>query len=120
MQGPPPPMMQPPMRNWNRIIVLAAVGLGLLLLAIGMMTIHVGNQVVNPANDTIDAQIARENLVTVWGPIILDFGMFLFVGGLVLAALTMEELDPFVRVFLLILAFVALLLILARPSNIFP
>ena len=45
--------------------------------------------------------------------------MFFFLLGLVAAAVFIEELDIFVRLFLLILAFVALLLVLANSPTIF-
>jgi len=121
MQGPPPPMMQPMqsmMGNRNRLIVVTAVALGLFLLMAGAILYNLGNQTyaTTPSADQI---AANTNLRTVWAPIVMDLGMFFFVGGLVLAAIIIEELDPFVRIFLLVLAFVALLLILANPSNIF-
>ncbi len=117
MQGPPPPMMQPSMMSRNRMMVVLAIGLGLLLLMAGGVVFNLGNARV--ANDTTDQQIGRYNQQHVWAPVLVDVGMLFFVGGLVLAALILEELDPFVRLFLLILAFIALLLILASPSTIF-
>lgn len=90
--------------------VVAAVGLGLLLLAVGMIIVNLGN---NPSG-------TNASLVTTWGPIVMDIGMFLFVGGLVLAAVAIENLDVFIRLFLMLLAFVALLLIIANPAGFFP
>jgi len=94
----------------TQLAVVAAVGLGLLLLAVGMAVVNLGN---NPSG-------TNASLVTTWGPIVMDFGLFLFVGGLVLAAMAMENVDVFIRLFLLILAFVALLLIIANPKGFFP
>jgi hypothetical protein len=94
----------------NQMAVVAAVGLGLLLLAVGMIIVNLGN---NPSG-------TNASLVTTWGPIVMDIGMFLFVGGLVLAAVAIENLDVFIRLFLMLLAFVALLLIIANPAGFFP
>lgn len=109
MQGPPPPMMQPMMRDRNRLLVAVLVGLGLLLLMTGAIVAHYANVQSAPNPD----------LSRVWGPSITDVGIFLFVLGLIAAAIGLEDLDPFVRLFVLILAFVAVLLILANPSTIF-
>ena len=49
----------------------------------------------------------------------MDFGLFLFVSGLLFAVAALEDLDVFVRLFLMILAFVAVLLILASPASFF-
>jgi hypothetical protein len=45
--------------------------------------------------------------------------MFLFVIGLISAAVFFENLDVFVRLFLVILSFLAVLLILAGSTTIF-
>lgn len=119
MQGPPPPMVQQSMMSRNRMLIVGAIGLGLLLLMAGGVLFNLGAAHVNPATDNTDAQVARYNLQNVWAPVLWDIGMLFFVGGLVLAVIAMEEMDPFVRLFLLILAFVALLLILAKPTTIF-
>ncbi len=117
MQGPPPPMMQPSMMSRNRMLIVGAIGLGLLLLMAGGILFNMGAARV--VNDTPDQVVSRYNLQNVWAPTLWAIGMFFFIGGLVLAAIALEELDPFVRLFLLILAFVALLLVLAKPSTIF-
>lgn len=88
---------------------MGAVGLGLLLLAVGGVVINLGN---NPSGP-------NSSLVTTWGPSVMDFGLFLLVGGLVLGAVALDSLDIFIRLFLLILAFVALLMILASPATFF-
>lgn len=90
--------------------VVAAVGLGLLLLAIGTVVVNLGG---NPSGQNL-------SLVQTWGPIVMDFGLWLLVGGIILAAVTLDNLDVFVRLFLMILAFVALLLIVANPKGFFP
>lgn len=117
MQGLPPPMMQQSMMSRNRMLIVGAIGLGLLLLMAGGVLFNLGAARV--VNDTPDQQVSRYNLQNVWAPVLWDIGMLFFVGGLVLAVIGMEEMDPFVRLFLLILAFVALLLILAKPTTIF-
>ncbi len=88
---------------------MAVLGLGLLLLAVGGVVINLGN---NPGG-------LNSSLVVTWGPIVADFGLFLFIGGLILAAVVLENLDVFIRLFLLILAFVVLLMILASPFTYF-
>jgi len=90
-------------------IVILVVGLGLLLIAVGGVVINLGH---NPDG-------LNPSLVTTWGPSIIDFGLFLFIGGLILAAVVLENLDIFIRLFLLILAFVVLLMILASPFTYF-
>jgi len=117
MQGPPPPMMQQSMMSRNRMLIVGAIGLGLLLLMAGGIIFNLGGAQV--VNDTNEQQINRYNQQHVWAPILWDVGMFFFVGGLVLAGIVLEELDPFVRLFLLILAFIALLLVLSSPTTIF-
>jgi hypothetical protein len=94
----------------TQLAVVAAVGLGLLLLAIGTVVVNLGN---NPSG-------SNQSLVLTWGPVIMDFGLWLLVGGIILAAVTLENLDVFVRLFLMILAFVALLLVVANPKGFFP
>lgn len=86
-------------------VLVALVGLGLLLIAVGGIIINVGN---NPSGQ-------NGSMTTTYGPVVIDIGLFLFIGGLVLAALALESLDVFVRLFLMILAFVVLLMILANP-----
>lgn len=110
MQAPPPPMM--PTYGTSRVqwIVMGVVGLGLLLLAVGGVVINLGHNPTGP----------NDSLVTTWGPSVMDFGLFLLVGGLILGAVALENLDVFIRLFLLILAFVALLMILASPATFFP
>jgi len=114
---PPPPVMRAPMDRY-RLVVIAAIGLGLLFLMAGAVLADMSNAVPG-ANDTQETQIARENLGRVWGPAVAHIGMFFFVSGLFLAALFLEDVDPFVRLFLLILGFVALLLVLANSPTIF-
>ncbi len=110
METPPPPMMRGYGMSRMQLAVLAAVGLGLLLLAVGTAVVNLGS---NPSG-------VNPSLVFTWGPIVMDFGLFLLVGGLILAAIVMENMDVFVRLVLLVLAFVALLLILANPTHFFP
>ena len=89
--------------------MVGLVGLGLLLLAVGGFVINLGH---NPSG-------TNDSLVVTWGPSVMDFGLFLLVGGLILGAIALENLDVFIRLFLLILAFVALLMILASPTTFF-
>ncbi len=88
-----------------QMVLVGLVGLGLLLIAAGGIVMNVG---ANPSG-------TNASMVTTYGPVVIDVGLFLFIGGIVLAALVLENLDVFVRLFLMILAFVALLMILANP-----
>lgn len=108
MQG-PPPMMQTMMRDRNRMLVAFLVALGLLLLMAGAIV----------TNYSYVSAAPNPDLRTVWGPSIMDVGIFLFVLGLIAGAMLLEDVDPFVRLFMLILAFVAILLILAKSPTIF-
>ena len=102
------------------MMIVGAIGLGLLLFMAGAIVMHMGNQNYPAGTPPTPEQVAgNANLRQVWGPSLMDIGMFFFVGGLLLAGIALEDLDPFVRLFLLILAFIALLLILASPSTIF-
>lgn len=101
----------------NRLLVVAAIGLGLFFLMAGAVLSDMSNARV--AGETQDQTNARLNLGSVWGPSLAHVGMFFFVGGLFMAAIFLEETDPFVRLFLLILGFVALLLVLANSPTIF-
>jgi hypothetical protein len=111
--------MQQSMIYRNRMLIVGAVALGLLLLMAGGIVYNLGAAHVVPTSDSPEQVVSRYNLQNVWAPVLWDLGMLFFVGGIVLAAIVVEEMDPFVRLFLLILAFVALLLILANPSTIF-
>lgn len=92
-----------------QMLLVGLVGLGLLVIAIGGAMINLGN---NPSGP-------NPSMAQSYGPLVIDFGLFLFIGGLLLAALAMENMDVFIRLFLLILAFVALLMILASPFTYF-
>ncbi len=118
MQGPPPPMIEQRMVSRGRLIVLVLVGLGLLLMFVGASFNNAGHTVYQ--NQTEAQNINNENLMFVWAPTFTAFGLFLLVAGLLFAAVVMENLDIFVRLFLMILAFVAVLLILASPATFFP
>ncbi len=121
MQGPPPPMMMQRMVSRSRLIVLGMVGLGLFLLFIGAAFMNAGHtSYPNPPGPTPEQTANNLNLVQVWGPTFMAFGLFLLVGGLLFAVAALEDLDVFVRLFLMILAFVAVLLILASPATFFP
>lgn len=117
MQGPPPPMMMQRIVSRYRLIVVGAIFLGLLFLTLGGAFINAGHTTY--ANQTSEQTINNENLVNVWGPTFMDFGLFFLVGGLLFAIAVLEDVDVFVRLFLMILAFVAVLLILAAPGNFF-
>ena len=118
MQGPPPPMMMQRMVSRSRLIVLSLFAVGLLLLFLGAAFSNAGH--TQYMNQTQAQDINNHNLMTVWGPTFMAFGLFLLVGGLLFAVAALEELDVFVRLFLMILAFVAVLLILASPATFFP
>ncbi len=117
MQGPPPPMMIQPMVSRNRLIVVGLVFLGLLLLMIGGAVINAGHTLI--VAPTPEQAANNANLVAVWGPTLMDIGLFFLVSGLLFAVAVLEDLDVFVRLFLMILAFVAVLLILASPATFF-
>ncbi len=102
----------------NRLIAVALVFLGLVFLVVGAGTINAGHTTI--VNPTADQTANNLNLVTVWGPTFFDIGLFLLVAGLLFAVVALEDLDVFVRLFLMILAFVAVLLILASPATFFP
>lgn len=106
------------MMDRNRLIVAGLIGLGLLFLAIGAILVDVSRMdyATTPPDDV---RASNNNLANVWGPAIGHFGALLFVGGLFWAAVFMDTADPFVRLFLLILGFVALLLVLANSPTIF-
>jgi hypothetical protein len=102
----------------GRRLVPFLIFAGLLLLGIGAVLTDLSHALPNPGESQTDA-IGRENLGLVTGPAVAHFGMFLFVVGLLGAAVFFEELDVFARLFLLVLAFVTVLLILAGSTTIF-
>lgn len=110
----PPPSM---MMDRSKVIVGGFIVLGLLLLAAGAIATDLGRRQL--FNATQEQVIDQTNLRVAWGPAIAHFGMFLLVVGLLGAVLFLQELDVFARLFLLLLAFVALLLVLANSSTIF-
>lgn len=110
-------MMRGPMGDRSKMMALFAIGLGLLMIAGGAMVMDLGN--MQYANQTNEQTTNNENLQQVWGPLITHAGMFFFVGGLFIGAFFWETADPFVRLFMLILGFVALLLVLASTATIF-
>lgn len=119
MREPPPPMMSAPMMmDRRKVMVAAVIALGLLFLMIGAILVDVSRTAPRPG-EPADAALARADLANVWGPLVAHFGIFLFVLGLFAAAVYVEDLDVFVRLFLLIVAFVALLLVLANSPTIF-
>jgi hypothetical protein len=111
-------MMMQRMVSRSRLIVAVVVGLGLFLLFIGAAFTNAGH--TQYVNQTQEQTINNNNLVAVWGPTFMAFGLFLLVGGLLFGAAVLEDLDIFVRLFLMILGFVAVLLILASPATFFP
>src|SRR5205807_3923748 len=115
---PPPPMMRGAMMMGRRRLVGLAIVVGLVFLVAGAVLVDESHARPNPG-ETQEAAIARENLGLVWGPAVAHIGMFLFVIGLISAAVFFEELDIFVRLFLVILSFLAVLLILAGSTTIF-
>lgn len=110
-------MMSGSMMMDRRRLVGVALLLGLFFLFLGAFLVDLSNARVQ--NETAEATDARLNLGLVWGPALAHFGMFLFVLGLIAAAVFVEEMDVFVRLFLVILAFVALLLVLTGSSSVF-
>jgi hypothetical protein len=109
---PPPPMMSAPM-NRKRMLIVASIVFGLFLLFLGAVLIDASNLASQRGTP------GGTDLATAWGPAVAHAGMFFFVVGLIAAAVFLEELDMFVRLFLLIVAFVAILLVLAGSPTIF-
>jgi len=114
MREPPPPMMSAPMMmDRKRMLVIGSIVFGLFLLFLGAA-------IVDSSHLTADLNTpAGNDRANVWGPVVAHAGIFFFVVGLVGAAILLEDLDIFVRLFLLIVAFVALLLVLANSPTIF-
>jgi len=106
------------MMDRNRLVVLVTIALGLFLLFVGAVLVDMSHAAA-PSTESEEATIARANLGLVYGPAVAHAGMFFFVIGLIGAVVLLEELDIFVRLFLIILAFVSLLLILASSNTIF-
>lgn len=100
------------------MLVAGAIVFGLLLLFVGAILVSMSNA-AHPAAETEEQRIARLNLGLVVGPIFAHIGMFFFIVGLIGAALMLEDFDVFVRLFLLIVAFVAVLLVLANSPTLF-
>jgi len=111
-------MMSGSMMMDRRRLVGVALLLGLFFLFLGAFFVDLSHATPNPG-ESQEAAIARQNLGAVTGPALAHFGMFLFVLGLIAAAVFVEEMDVFVRLFLVILAFVALLLVLTGSSSVF-
>ena len=118
MQPPPPMMSAPMMMDRKKMLVAAMIAAGLLFLMVGAILVDVSRAAPRPG-EPADVVLNRADLANVWGPAIGHFGIFLFVLGLVAASLLIEDMDVFVRLFLLIVAFVALLLVLAGSTTIF-
>ena len=116
MQAPPPPMGM--MMDRKKTMIAAAIVIGLFLLFVGAVLVDMSNAAPRPG-ETTEQTLAREDLGSVWGPAVAHAGMFFFVIGLVGAAVFVEDMDIFVRLFLLIVGFVALLLVLANSPTIF-
>src|SRR5207245_10256187 len=104
--------------NQTKVPVAAMIGAALSFLTVGAILVDVSRAPPRPG-EPADAVLNRADLANVWGPAIGHFGIFLFVLGLVAASLLIEDMDVFVRLFLLIVAFVALLLVLAGSTTIF-
>jgi hypothetical protein len=105
-------MMQQAMVSRNRLIVMGLIFFGLLFLMIG-------GAVINAGHATTSNPTGNSDLVAIWGPTMMDIGLFFLVSGLLFAVAALEDLDVFVRLFLMVLAFVAVLLILASPTTFF-
>jgi len=118
MQDLPPPMMRGPMMMDRRRLVGLTIVLGLALLTIGALLVDASHARPNPG-ESQEAANTRANYGLVYGPMAAHLGMFLFVIGLISAAVFFENLDVFVRLFLVILSFLAVLLILAGSTTIF-
>ena len=111
-------MMMQRMVSRYRLIAVGLAFFGLVFLVAGAGAINAGHTTI--VNPTPEQAANNANLVAVWGPTLMDIGLFLLVSGLLFAVVAIEDLDIFVRLFLMILAFVAVLLILANPATFFP
>jgi uncharacterized membrane protein len=111
-------MMRGSMMMDRRRLVGLMIVIGLLFLMIGAIFVD-WSRTNPPGVETPEARAARLDRATVWGPMAAHIGMFLFVIGLISAAVFFENLDVFVRLFLVILSFLAVLLILAGSTTIF-
>jgi len=111
-------MSAPMMMGRKKMMVAGLIAAGLLFLMIGAIIVDVSRTAPRPG-EPAEAALNRADLGNVWGPAIGHFGIFLLVLGLVAAAVLVEDMDVFVRLFLLIVAFVALLLVLASSPTIF-
>jgi len=112
-------MMSGMMMDRKKTMIAAAIVIGLFLLFVGAVLVDMSKAAVADPNEPADQRVARQNLGLVWGPAVSHAGMFFFVIGLVGAAVFVEDMDIFVRLFLLIVGFVALLLVLANSPTIF-
>jgi uncharacterized membrane protein len=115
--APPPPMMRGSMMLDSRRIGIGAIVVGLLFMMIGALLVDASRNI--PSTETDEATANRENLGRAWGPALSHVGAFAFVAGLLLTALFVETTDIFVRLFMLVLAFLALLLVLANSPTLF-
>jgi hypothetical protein len=102
----------------RRTFVGILVFLGLLFLFVGAALTDL-SRATPPQNEPPADEITRLNYGLVWGPLAAHFGMFLLILGLLTAAVFFRDLDVFARLFLLILAFVSVLLILAGSTTVF-
>jgi hypothetical protein len=114
----PSPMMGGPMTMDRRRIVGILIFLGLLLLFVGAVLTDSSRATPVPGESQADLA-ARADRGLVLGPAFAHAGMFLFIVGLLGAAVYFEDLDVFARLFLMILAFISVLLILAGSTTIF-
>lgn len=116
-EAPPPPMMRASMMLDPRRLGILAIVIGLLFIMIGALFGDMSQNI--PPNESAEAATHRANLGRAWSPGFAHFGAFVFVSGLLLTAMFVESVDIFVRLFLLILAFLALLLVLANSPTLF-
>jgi len=86
----------------RRRLVGLMIILGLFLLLVGAMLTDLSRTRV-AGTEPPEAVAARENLGLVWGPLAGHWGMFFLVFGLLAAAVFMEDIDVFARLFLIIL-----------------
>jgi hypothetical protein len=112
-------MRAPMMMDRKKMLAAALIAAGLLFLMIGAILVDVSRTALAGTPPPADQVLSYTNLGRVWGPAVAHFGIFLLVLGLIAASLMVEDMDVFVRLFLLIVAFVALLLVLAGSTSIF-
>lgn len=109
-----PPMMAAEMskRQTMTMMMTWAFALGLLLLALSGVVWNWGNMSTSTPE-------SRNDLQSVWSPILWNFGFFLLLAGVLGLAFMGKGMDPLGRLFLWIVAFIIALLLFTAPNLFF-